>query len=80
MGPFVAPVDASFYDYPAFTAFTSILPKEKKDLKIASDVWFCIIRSRNHTSPPTLLKRSFSSQDPRIVSFLPVACARKLFF
>jgi hypothetical protein len=27
--------------------------------------------------PPT---RSFSSRDPRIASFLPAACARKLFF
>ena len=50
-GPFVAPVGASSHNHPAFTAFTSILPKEKKDSKIASDVWFCVKRVNQKQKP-----------------------------
>jgi hypothetical protein len=53
----VAPADASSYEHPAFTAFTSILPKEKKDTKIASDVWFCMKqvnqKQRPHVTNPS---------------------------
>lgn len=50
-GPFVAPVGTSSYEHPAFTAFTSILPKEKKNMKIASDVWFCVKRVNQKQRP-----------------------------
>jgi hypothetical protein len=39
-GPFMAPVGASTPQHPAFTAFASILPKDKKNSQIATDVWF----------------------------------------
>jgi hypothetical protein len=39
------------YQHPAFMAFTSILPKDQKNTKVASDVWFCVKGSQMKKIP-----------------------------
>ena len=70
-GPFTSPAGASTHQHPAFTAFTSILPKDKKNTKIATDVWFFMKRANQMHKPsvvinlveePLLLKRPKESE------------------
>jgi hypothetical protein len=70
-GPFTSPAGASTHQHPAFTAFTSILPKDKKNTKVATDVWFFMKRVNQMHKPsvvinpveePLLLKRPKESE------------------
>jgi len=54
-GPFIPPVGANTYQHPAFMAFTSILPKDRKNIKTASDVWFCMKGSQTKKIPDIIL-------------------------
>jgi hypothetical protein len=54
-GPFISPIGEANYQHPAFTAFTSILPKDQKNTKVASDVWFCVKGSQTKQRPEMIL-------------------------
>lgn len=78
-GPFIPPVGAVNYQHPAFTAFTSILPKDRKNTKVASDVWFCVKGSQTKQRPDAVLPNSLDEglffQRPKDkVAFPYLAC------
>ena len=54
-GPFIPPVGTTTYQHPAFMAFTLILPKDQKNTRTASDVWFCVKGSQMKKIPDIIL-------------------------
>jgi len=61
-GPFISPVRAATYQHPAFMAFTSILPKDRKNTKVASDVWFCMKGSQTKQRPNIILPNTLDAE------------------
>lgn len=79
-GPFIPPIRAATYQHPAFTAFTSILPKDRKNTKVASDVWFFMKSSQTKQRPdiilPTLPDESLFFERPKDTAVHPYLACR----